>query len=208
MLITKPAKRHFFLRFSLFSNKIDKKKDTKSLTTAWPVLWFFGSFKEQGQLQSTQAPFMGLCWLNLKNITLFQSKLNELPQEVSLAYKFFLTIHMQYFEVSILVFFKCQLIPVVNSLNKNIAFFQKGKKTIFQKSLFVLKENRQKEANPNFQNGTASCLRDGSLWTAIGCRGRISLPSIYVDEACKDPFCLKANLMNFVWILISPLNCR
>ena len=92
---------------------------------------FFGSFNAQGQLQSAQAPAMGLCWLNLKNITLFQRKLNELPQEVSLPYKFCLTIHMKYFEVLILVFFKCQLIAVLNSLNKSIAFFQKCKKVIF-----------------------------------------------------------------------------
>ena len=58
---------------------------------------------------------------------LFQSKLNELPQEVSLAYKFCSTIHMQYFEVSILLFFKYQSIPVANSENKSIAFFQKCK---------------------------------------------------------------------------------
>ena len=132
MLITKTAKKHFFIGFSLFSNKIDKKKDTKCLTNPWPVFRFFGSFKEQGQLQSTQAPVTGLCWLNLKDITLFQSKLNELPQEVSLAYKFFLTIHMQYFEVLILVFFKCQSILVANSLSKNIALFQKCKKAIFR----------------------------------------------------------------------------
>ena len=106
---------------------------------------------------------MGLCWLNLKNITLFQSKLNELPQEVSLAYDFCLTIHMKYFEVSILGFFKCQSIPVANSLNKSIAFFQKWKKAIFQNSLFVLKENRQKKGNPNFYHGTACCLADGNL---------------------------------------------
>ena len=92
---------------------------------------FFGSFNAKGQLQSAQANAMGLCWLNLKNITLFQRKLNELPQEVSLPYKFCLTIHMKYFEVLVLVFFKCQLIAVVNSLNKNIAFFQKCKKAIF-----------------------------------------------------------------------------
>ena len=168
MLITKTAKRPFFIGFSLFSNKIDKKKNTKSFTTAWPVLQFFGSFKEQGQLQSAQTPVMGLCWLNLKNITLFQSKLNELPQEVSLAYEFCLTIHMKYFEVSIVGFFKCQSIPVVNSLNKRIAFFQKCKKAIFQNSLFVLKENRPKKVNPNFYHGTACCLADGNLWTALG----------------------------------------
>ena len=70
---------------------------------------------------------------------------------------------MKYFEVSILGFFKCQSIPVANSLNKRIAFFQKWKKAIFQNSLFVLKENRLKKVNPNFYHGTACCLADGNL---------------------------------------------
>ena len=160
---TKTAERPFFIGFSLFSNKIDKKKNTKSFTTAWPVLQFFGSFKEQGQLQSALAPVMGLCWLNLKNITLFQSKLNELPQEVSLAYKFFLTIHIQYFEVSILGFFKCQSIPVAKSLNKSIAFFQKCKICQFSELSLRLEGNRQKKANRNFYHSIASSLTNGSL---------------------------------------------
>ena len=150
MLSTKSIKRPFFIGFSLFSNKIDKKKHTKIFTTAWPVLWFLESFKELGQLQSAQASAVNLCWLNLKNTTLFQSKLHELPLEVSLAYKFCPIIHMQYFEVSILVFFKCQSIPIANSLNKSIAFFQKYKKAIFQNSLFVLNEIDKKKQTQIF----------------------------------------------------------
>ena len=94
---------------------------------------------------------------------LFQRKLNDFPQKVSLVSKFCLTVYIQYFEVSIFVAFKWQAIPVVKSLNNSIAFFQKCKKAIFQNSLFVLKENRQKKANPNFEHGIASCLTDGSL---------------------------------------------
>ena len=149
MLSTKSTKRPFFKGFSLFSNKIDKKKHSKSFTTAWPVLWFLESFKHQGQFRSAQASVVNLCWLNLKNTTLFQSKLNELPQEVSLTYKFCIRVHMQYFKVSILFFFKCQSIPVPNSLNKSIAVFQKCKKAIFQNSLFVLKEI-DKKSKPKF----------------------------------------------------------
>ena len=132
MLSTKSVKRPFFIGFSLFSNKIDKKKHTKIFTTAWPVLWFLESFKEQGQLQSAQASVVNLCWLNLKNTTLFQSKLHELPLEVSLAYKFCPTIHMQYFEVSILVFFKCQSIPIANSLNKTLLSSKSAKRPFFR----------------------------------------------------------------------------
>ena len=139
---TKTAKRPFFIGFSLFSNKIDKKKHTKSFTTAWPVLWFLESFKQQGQLQRAQVRVVDLCWLNLKSTTLYQSKLNELPQEVSWAYKFFLTIHMQYFEVSIFVFFKCQSIPVAKSLNKSIAFSQKCKKNHFSELSLRFEGNR------------------------------------------------------------------
>ena len=94
---------------------------------------------------------------------LFQRKLNDFPQEVSLVSKFYLTVQIKYFEVSIFVVFKCQAIPVAKSLSKSIAFFQKFEKSIFQNSLFVLKENRQKKANPNFEHGIASCLTDGSL---------------------------------------------
>ena len=57
---------------------------------------------------------------------------------------------MQYFEVSILVFFKCQSIPIANSLNKSIAFFQKYKKAIFQNSLFVLNEIDKKKQTQIF----------------------------------------------------------
>ena len=57
---------------------------------------------------------------------------------------------MQYFEVSILVFFKCQSIPVANSLNKSIAFFQKCKKAIFSNSLFILKEIEKKKQTQIF----------------------------------------------------------
>ena len=99
--LPKLQKGLFFIGFSLFSNKIHKKKHTKIFTTAWHVLRFLESFKQQGQLQSAHFPVMDLCWLNLKNTTLFPRKLNELPLEVSLAYKFCLTVHMQYFEVSI-----------------------------------------------------------------------------------------------------------
>ena len=102
--LPKLQKGFFFISFSLFSNKIHKKKNTKIFTTALPVLWFLESFKQQGQLQSAHSPVMDLCCLNLKKTTLFPSKLNELPLEVSLAYKFCLTVHMQYFEVSILFF--------------------------------------------------------------------------------------------------------
>ena len=45
---------------------------------------------------------------SLQKRTLFQSKLNELPQEVSLPSKFCLTFQIKYFVVSIFVVFKCQ----------------------------------------------------------------------------------------------------
>ena len=45
---------------------------------------------------------------NLKKTRLFQRKLNELPQDVTLATKFCLTFQIQYFEVSFFVVFKCQ----------------------------------------------------------------------------------------------------
>ena len=42
------------------------------------------------------------------------------------------------------------LIPILNGLNKGIAFFQKSKKNIFQRSLFILKQNRQKKQTQSF----------------------------------------------------------
>ena len=74
---------------------------------------------------------------------------------------------MQYFEVSIFVFFKCQSIPVAKSLNKSIAFSQKCKKKHFSELSLRFEGNRQKKANSNFYHGIASCLTDGGLWTAI-----------------------------------------
>ena len=45
---------------------------------------------------------------SLQKIMLFQSKLNELPEDVSLASKFRLTFQIQYFQVLIFAVFKCQ----------------------------------------------------------------------------------------------------
>ena len=41
-------------------------------------------------------------------------------------------------------------ILVPNGLNKGIAFFQKGKKTIFQRSLLIWKQNRQKKRTQSY----------------------------------------------------------
>ena len=132
LLPTESPKRSFFRGFSSFWNKIDKKKHTKNFNTAWTVLWFSEAFEQQRRLQSKQFSVVDPHQLNLRKNTLFQSKLNELPQEVSLACKFCLTVHMQYFENSIFVVFKYPSIPMANSLNKSIAFFQKCKRPLFR----------------------------------------------------------------------------
>ena len=45
---------------------------------------------------------------NLKKAKQFQRKLNELPQDVTLVFKFCLTFQIQDFEVSLFVVSKCQ----------------------------------------------------------------------------------------------------
>ena len=62
-------------------------------------------------------------------------------------------------------------ILVSNGLNQSIASFQKCKKDIFQRFLFILKQHRQKKANPKFYHCIDSSLRLRSLWTAAGVVG-------------------------------------
>ena len=55
-----------------------------------------------------RVPCHGSTSMELKKSTLFQRKLNEIPQNVTLAPKFCLTFQIQYFEVSFFVVFKWQ----------------------------------------------------------------------------------------------------
>ena len=54
-------------------------------------------------------PALDLCWRSLQRTKLFQRKLNNLPQDFSLASKFFLKFQIQYFEVLFFIVFKCQV---------------------------------------------------------------------------------------------------
>ena len=63
-----------------------------------------GGCRGQNHLPSTHAE------VSFQKTTLFQSKLNELRQNVKLASKFSLTFQIQYFHVSIFLVFKCQFL--------------------------------------------------------------------------------------------------
>ena len=154
MLSTKSAKRPFVIVFSFFSNKMDKKKHSNSFTTSWPVLWFLESFKQQGQLHSAQASVV----------------LNELPQKVSLACKFCLTVHMQYFEISIFVVFKCPSIPMANSLSKRNTFLQKCKRPLFRTFFSFWNEIDWKKANSKFYHSIQALRILEAFEQQWGCR--------------------------------------
>ena len=74
-------------------------------------------------------------------------------------------------------------IPVSNGLNKGMAFFQKCKENIFQKSLFILSRKIHKKANGKFYHSMGSSLSIGSLWTAMTVVGRgILCPELSLME--------------------------
>ena len=77
-------------------------------------------------------------------------------------------------------------IPVSNGLNKGMAFFQKCKENIFQRSLFILSRKIHKKANGKFYHSMVN--------SNDGCRAWNPVPWIVVDGTWKKTALFKRKL--------------